>query len=69
MSILSSAASAPGKSRVNSREVILTAEAVPTANVTEDLSVDLKTIQTCDLGQAAKITVDKNTTVVEAVRR
>jgi len=33
--------------------------------LTEDLNIDLKTIQICDLGQAKKITVNKNSTVVE----
>src|SRR5208337_3829459 len=37
--------------------------------ITEDLNIDLKTIQICDLGLATKITVDKNATVVEGMRR
>lgn len=37
--------------------------------ITEDLNIDLKTIQICDLGQATKITINKNTTVVESLRR
>lgn len=36
--------------------------------ITADLNIDLKTIQICDLGQASKITIDKNTTVVEGLR-
>jgi chaperonin GroEL len=37
--------------------------------ITEDLNIDLKTIQICDLAQATRITIDKNTTVVEGLRR
>ena len=37
--------------------------------ITEGLKIDLKTIQICDLGQAMKITIDRNTTVVEGMRR
>jgi hypothetical protein len=29
----------------------------------------MKTLQICDLGQATKVTIDRNTTVVESIRR